>query len=673
MYLSGKLKKEKKKREKILNLNLNVKGTMFKIVTVLLVILVQITGVYAFHASETSSIEEETSELSEEESSKLIETEVKNETNPNKANMELIVNNSSANSEVLPGRKLTYTITLNNENALPMSNLKLKVDTDKDDTTGLIRLVRVKDKAGKVVSESGVTIDKDTINIKYLPANEIYSIEYAVNAVSPGYNDNTDFTNSVSLVSSDQRVSLSADSVLSSNVSKKIAETNIYKIFDESQRDGKLVPGETVYYAIDIDAFSTGVAAHNVNIRDSLLENLPDFATYNDDLKITATLYDGYNYVDVDAPMTVGDLRNGDFMIEDLPANTYVRLLYSIRVNAIPDGTDSIYSVVTADGRDPIDAETGMPIVCAQYPNADRNCSYAFNIACETQSPNPPNIEKNGLPDIYSICLPVMYPLNSNGDPMKAKTEINKSLTETNVNGVTDIGETIEYKIDIVNNGTVPAYNTVVRDSMLENLPDFVTFNDDVAITEDIMTSGQLTAGDFNIESIPAGSTVSITYSIQVNETPAEVAELSNIATQGGNDPQICSANDENCSEVLLPLHPLEIIEGNETISDVIVDEIPTETNSEVVSEVVNESNEVVSDIVENENKIEYINNENKLELISEALSANELSLEKATLNSSKAVANDVNKITSTGGLEIIILLFLANIGTFFVVLKKTV
>lgn len=287
-------------------------------------------------------------------------------------------------------------------------------------------------------------------------------------------------------------------------------------IIEESMgEDGIAEIGEVLTYELAITNNDGSLVAKDVAVRDSLIEQISngtiDYLTYN-----------GIISIEPSTSLTSGSLEAGDFSIDEIAAGQTVKVTYSVTVNDVPDDVSSIGNIATDNGNDPT----------APCTPSDEDCSQ------------------------------VIIPTNP-------ETIIDKDVVDENGDGVASAGEVLSFDIIVDNVATTEALDVVVRDSMLENIPSYITFNDDVTISgsgfEPIAT-GDLTKGNYTIESIPGKAEVKISYSVTVNEVPDDEKNVLNIVTDNGNNPQECSDVSSDCAYTLTPLDPKTIIE--KTVSD---------------------------------------------------------------------------------------------------------
>ncbi len=283
-------------------------------------------------------------------------------------------------------------------------------------------------------------------------------------------------------------------------------ETIISKEVKDENNNNVAELNEKLTYIIKVQNPST-INAYDVNVRDNMLENLPKYLTYNNDLEVF-----GSNYT--------GDIKNGSFVLEQVSAKDTVEIKYSVTVNSLPSKIDKITNIASDDGK--------LHNTCE---------SELVNVDC----------------DVAEI-------------PLNTETLISKDVQNNNGNKLVEVGDDSLYTITVKNENSRNAYNVPVRDSMLEDTPDYLKYNEDISV-EGSDYSGSLQTGDFILDSVPANSTVKITYSMQlVKDIDGE--EIVNIATDNNSNPDVCTKELEgiDCASTKTISKPTPITnDGNET------------------------------------------------------------------------------------------------------------
>ncbi|WOO88220.1 hypothetical protein RZE82_06735 [Mollicutes bacterium LVI A0039] len=327
--------------------------------------------------------------------------------------------------------------------------------------------------------------------------------------------------------------------------------TQITKSVVDEDGDGIAATGENLTYTIEVNN-STMANAYNVPVRDSMLENLPNYISFNNDVKVEGTTY-------------TGSLVDGNLVLASVEAKATVIITYSITVKEIPKGVTKLSNIVTDNGDDP---DTKNPETCKQ-------------IDCD----------------------------DATIDVEKPNTHITKSIVDENGDEVVTAGEKLTYTIEVNNPSNNDALDVVVRDSMLENLPNYISFNNDVKVEETTYT-GSLVDGNLVLASVEAKGIVVITYSITVNEIPEGVTKISNVATDNGDNPD--TKDPETCTQIDCDEATIDVEKPNTHITKSVVDE---DGDEEVVAgekltytiEVNNPSNNDALDVVVRDSMLENL------------------------------------------------------------------
>ncbi|WOO89933.1 GEVED domain-containing protein [Mollicutes bacterium LVI A0078] len=287
------------------------------------------------------------------------------------------------------------------------------------------------------------------------------------------------------------------------------SDSLISKSVTDEDGDDSVSLGETLTYTITVTNTSDSIPVTNVEVKDSLLQNLPDWIRFNNDVEVNP-----------DVPYN-GSLTDGDFVIHEIPAGESVTITFSIELVSLPDGITEIENIVTDNGEDP----TNPDFVCDEV-DRDIDCDSTIT-------------------------------------PIIGATTIEKAITnETGTeDGIAEYGEDITYQIKVTNPTSSTANNVEVRDSLLENMPSWMTLIDGPTIDPvGTGTSGSLETKDFVISSINAGQTITITYTVHISDIPTDVTDVTNIATDNGEDPttvdpETCTPNgpSEDCAIATLP------------------------------------------------------------------------------------------------------------------------
>ncbi|WOO90505.1 hypothetical protein R2F61_07170 [Mollicutes bacterium LVI A0078] len=334
--------------------------------------------------------------------------------------------------------------------------------------------------------------------------------------------------------------------------------------------DGTVNVGDQLTYKISVTNNNT-VDVNDVPVRDSMLENLPSYLTWDNNINITCS-----NIISCEKGFK-GSLADGTFTLDQINAGETTKIAYNIDiVDSIPEEVDNIINIVTNTSEDPTE-------VCVEdgYPQENgKTCDYTESY-------------------------------------VSAETEINKSVVDSNNNDVVEPGDILEYTLTVFNPSEIDsgkiAFGVKVKDSLVMNPLSWLTFNDDVVLTRDgeEMVKGYDYIGDLSkktgiyIEEIAPQEKVEIKYSFTVGDSiPDDIESVINVATDNNQDPNEITECDEestDCASVTLPVVETEeptVPSENDSEVDSEVGggqdiEEPSEESSGVVSE---ESSEVVSE-----------------------------------------------------------------------------
>ncbi len=268
--------------------------------------------------------------------------------------------------------------------------------------------------------------------------------------------------------------------------------TEVEKFVIDSNENYLAEVGETLSYTVKIKNGNEAVK-NNVAVRDSLIEEVPEWLTFDDNIEIKGDV------------ITSGNMKNGDLIIDSIPGNSKVIITYSFTVQELPKNVSEITNIATDDG----------------------------SIYCT---------EKDEYCDRVSIAT-------------EGYATITKVVADEDGDGIATLNELLNYTITIENNSATPAHDINIRDSILENLPEYVMYNDDMTINSQVITSGDLLSGDFMIQRLNVGEKVEIHYSLSLNEKAEELTELINIATDNGILSDFCHENDEGCSLAVIKVN----------------------------------------------------------------------------------------------------------------------
>lgn len=291
--------------------------------------------------------------------------------------------------------------------------------------------------------------------------------------------------------------------------------TLIGKTVVDENEDGIVQDNEIITYKINVSNESN-VMAKNIIVRDSMLENLPEFVSIADDPTIKGSKFD---------VESTGNLANGDFTILEIPAKSNAVITYKLKVDEVPKDIEYLLNIVTDNGED--------PLICKEEDKTI-DCDEAII-------------------------------------PTHAETLITKSITDENEDGLVQEGEILNYTITVTNPTRNKVNDVNVRDSLLEDLPEYLIYNEDLKINPtETKSTGDLSKGDFTLETIEANSVIEISYSLTANEVPKKINEVVNIVTDNGDDPEVCKEESQgiDCDTATIPKEKIRLITVKEEEED---------------------------------------------------------------------------------------------------------
>lgn len=308
-------------------------------------------------------------------------------------------------------------------------------------------------------------------------------------------------------------------------------DTFITKTVSDENGDGYANGGEVLTYKISV-MNDTNAVAHNVEIKDSMLQSLPEYMTYNEDETLNVNNYSG-------------SLTTGDLVVTTINPDDVVVITYSVTLTDDLNDVEYVLNMATDNGLDPI-----VPI---DPEKPEEICPVDSSRDCD------------------SVVVPVQPETVLPIDPENGDTIITKEVTDEDSDGLASEGEILTYTISVTNDTNAVAHNVEIKDSMLEYLPEYVTYNDDVVLNVDDY-SGSLTDGDLIVTTIDPGEIVTVSYSVTVSKDLSGVEYILNMATDNGDDPIIpidpekpegvcLEESVRDCDSVIIPVKPITLIE----------------------------------------------------------------------------------------------------------------
>lgn len=352
-------------------------------------------------------------------------------------------------------------------------------------------------------------------------------------------------------------------------VNSHLPKIRLSKSVKDENEDNFVQSGEKITYYIDVTSdpeYETwrryvppyipndfNLWFQSVPIRDSFLENIPEYFTFNNDIKVYDISLGGNEEIF----NISGDLTKGDFKINEYITGATYRIVYSFTATeTMKLPASDIINKATDNGSDPLLCET-ISIDCGI---AKISAKPEAMIKKNVKDANEDNIVQPNELLTYQIEIE-----NTTLDLLKNSVD-----STTNLENLTD-------------NGIL--YNVTVRDDLIEKTPAYLIFNNDVKVY-DITNgkkneikdyTGSLTDGSFVLDKIPNGSTYMLEYTFKASDTIGkEIEKVTNKATDNGSNPADCTTNTNDCAIATLDVKP-----DSGTTEDVIT---PKENNKIVTN-----------------------------------------------------------------------------------------
>lgn len=415
----------------------------------------------------------------------------------------------------IPGETLSYTIKVTNEhNSIAADNVVVRDNL-------LENLPSYLSWDGNYVVSPGVSyngqFEDGTFTLDTLGANSSVEITYdlVVKSLPADGGAIVNIVTDNGIDPLDPNACLNVDDCAEAQMPLD-GETTISKSVIDSSGNGIIESDELLTYTIEVTNPSELATARDVTVRDSMLETINTY----DFLKWDQTI--------IVEPTTIkysGMIDNGTLKFDEIAPGQTVKIIYQIQVGTIPKDIMSIINVATDNDDNPL---------------TKQDCK-----------PNNDDCAKTTT-------------------RLQGETEVVKSLKDENNDGIVERGELLTYTLEISNSTINEATNVMIRDSLLEQLPTWLTYNDDVKLNDEtIGFTGSLSDGNFTIYSIEPNASVTITYTLTVGTIPSTISNLVNIVTDNGDDPNTIDPKDcetVNCSSVTTPVNPSVVLK--KTVSD---------------------------------------------------------------------------------------------------------
>jgi len=411
---------------------------------------------------------------------------------------------------LLAGETLRYTITVRNTGTGPAADVTLR-DVVPENTTYVASSTRLN--GAPVADVFGVSPLVNGMPINSLPAGTTATITFDV-VVNANVDNGTVISNQgfvsapasgITDQPSDDPDTPAPNDPTQDTVGNQSAQFLVYKISTDQTGDPNLLlPGETLRYTITVRNTGNGPAA-NVTLRDAVPANTTYLAS--------STTLNGAPVADAGGQSA---LLNG-MPINSLPVGTTATITFDVIVNV----NANVVSGTVISNQGFVSAPAGGIV---DQPSDDP----------DTPAPNDPTRDTVGGTATFLV--------------QKISTDL------TGDANLLLAGETLRYTITVRNTGTSDAVNVTLRDVVPANtiyVASSTTLNG--APVADAGGQSALVNG-MPINSLPAGTTITITFDVVVNANVGSGTVISNqgfvsapasgIVDQPSDDPDTPAVND---------------------------------------------------------------------------------------------------------------------------------
>ena len=398
------------------------------------------------------------------------------------------VSDENKNNVAEKGEIITYKAIFTNSTKEDISNLIVRDSLLMNLPEGVTLISQPTITGGSSISE--IAGKPGEYNLDILRGNSSITMEYQLRMPT----DNAQYeklgSNIFNAISANDEI---PDSSMCDKISVGCAtmQTNskiipIKSVID-SNKNGVVEIGEELTYTITLDNTTGTGDSVSLSVKDSLLSSLPKGITLSS--------------APVASAGTLTTNAVGDYTLDKVAKGTLTTITYKLQVTS--DAAEykalgsNVVNAVTSDGSTPaVPTDNNDPCVKA------------------------------------GTCT--VTPTNPNLNPIKTLDD--ESIKK---DGFAQKSETLTYKVVLTNpSATNNAVNTIFKDSLLMNLPK------GVLVTEPTVSSGTIikkSEGEYIIDEIVAGSSVTIVYLITLPKSSAEFKALGkyivNSITSDGTDP----------------------------------------------------------------------------------------------------------------------------------------
>ncbi len=369
------------------------------------------------------------------------------------------------------GSNLTYTINVKNNNFDNTGNYDVPVNDDL-----IMNLPDYLEISSSPVIDGSVNgrhkgnLEDGTLEL-FLPMGEYATIEYQLKVKNNLPSDVKQITNNVFVNNATSETCQNGIDCASAVIQRETSPLEITKTVSDSTGNGTLGNNEIFTYHVTIKN-PNNQPLTNVKVHDSLLENNFSDIKYNNDIVINSQ--GSYS----------GSLIDGTLKFDQIEVNEEISITYSY--------TNLKY-------------EQGI-------------IKNNFNVG-ETSVTTCGGKEECASAEIDQELVI--------GAPEVTKEQISPENTIKK-------GDKLAYQIKIENNLGKDINNQInLKDTLLENTPSYLSYNNDLKIEGlgDTTVSGNLETGDFNLSKMKDDQVITITYSFTVGMIPVNVDHVINKVT----------------------------------------------------------------------------------------------------------------------------------------------
>jgi len=257
---------------------------------------------------------------------------------------------------------------------------------------------------------------------------------------------------------------------------------------------------------------------------------------------------------------------NEEFSYEITITNNQIVSAYDVRlvddISEIEGLTGEIleYTVGSTNGdisyTDNSDMTNGLIDITFDEVSSGETITVGLRVQADSQLRDVEEIINVATIEDEACTLPISNCEGSVGvNPKTPLVSVTKEVNDSNGNEVAEIGEILTYKLNVTNSGEVSAYDVIVTDV----LPEEVANPELISVVDEMNNDVEYTLDSDNniiISEVEAGSTVTITYNVEVIDVSTEEIINGVTITDPSNpecEPDASACEDEAIIEVGTP------------------------------------------------------------------------------------------------------------------------